>query len=289
MAALRTNGGLRSDRSGRAPTARWVAAALSARRMIPSGEAGDELTVLRRVLGARSVGQWMREDHGLDGSQTNHLRKWLRRISLLPSPHAAALTTIIQWACGGEPYADEAAGRGSALVAVRAKQAWLARLLASTCREAHAAADDAWPVLRLQAMRTCPGWRAACSDAWRLNAPNVSRAEQLRRLTQSAATQLRDLGGGNRARFWRSVGAAVAGRNSQERKLKSVPNRLLEDTISFGPLVAGRVTRTGAEGGKQVRCGWGKLRSMLDATRGDKRVAMFRAVWMMLEKYDSWL
>ena len=99
LLAMRRDGVLSTDKGGRPPDPAWVAAALDAFQLLPTGvRLGTEVQALRQELGGgASLRGWL-EQRGVDGRQTRKLGTWLERLSLVrPAPRQVA-TVLIEWA-----------------------------------------------------------------------------------------------------------------------------------------------------------------------------------------------
>ena len=287
LLAMRRDGVLRADKGGRPPESAWVAAALEAFKLLPAGvRPGTEVQALRQELGGVSLWEWL-EQRGVDGRQTRQLGTWLQRLSLVrPAPRQVA-TVLFEWAsvpAGTEPCPE---------VALRAR---LARLLAATCSEGRDAARESWPVQRIRELKG----DGPFSSAWDRLA-SVSRGAATREETQAAesalelasATRLRTLGGSDVPRFWRSVGEAVASRNSGQRSLR-VANRIVLEAVEEGAKGgSGKRARVSRAMEHAVttdgrRDAWVGLLSELRNLDRDALVMTFRAVRGFLAQYDGW-
>ena len=287
LLAMRRDGVLRADKGGRPPESAWVAAALEAFKLLPAGvRPGTEVQALRQELGGVSLWEWL-EQRGVDGRQTRQLGTWLQRLSLVrPAPRQVA-TVLFEWA--SVPAGTELCPE----VALRAR---LARLLAATCSEGRDAARASWPVARIRELKG----HGPFSSAWDRIA-SVSRGAATREETQAAesalelasATRLRALGGSDVPRFWRSVGEAVASRNSGQRSLR-VANRIVLEAVEEGAK-GGSGTRARVSRAMEHavttdgrRDAWVGLLSELRNLDCDALVMTFRAVRGFLAQYDDW-
>jgi len=289
LLAMRRDGVLRADKGGRPPDAAWVAAALEAFALLPTGvRPGTEMQALRQELGDASLRGWL-EQRGVDGRQTRQLGTWLERLSLVrPAPRQAA-TVLFDWAsvpAGTEPCPEAAL------------RAWLARQLAATCTEGRDAASASWPAARIGELLA--EHQGPFRAAWRRLA-SVCRGAATREETQAAesalerasAARLRALGGSDVPRFWRAVGEAVASRDGGHRSLL-VANRIILEAVEEGASGGGgkrvRASRAGeqAEPTDGRRDAWvGLLREMHTSDR-DALVVTFRAVRGFLAQYHGW-
>jgi hypothetical protein len=288
LLAMRRDGVLSTDKGGRPPDPAWVAAALDAFQLLPTGvRLGTEVQALRQELGGgASLRGWL-EQRGVDGRQTRQLGTWLERLSLVrPAPRQVA-TVLFDWVsvpAGTEPCPEAAL------------RAWLARLLAATCSEGRDAARASWPAARIRALRGGELFRIAWDRV-----ASVSRGAATREMTQAAAirlehasaARLRALGGSDVPRFWRAVGEAVATRDSGHRSLL-VANRIILEAVEEGARGGGgkraRVSRSmeQAEPTDGRREAWvGLLREMGTSDR-DAVVVTFRAIRGLLAQYDGW-
>ena len=283
LAAMRRDGLLRADRSGRPAKVHWLKAAMAANALLPHQvPEGELLTVLRSTLGAVSIASWLKA-RGLDGSQTRQLDAWLKRLRSMEPLRRDAAAAVMLWVnCPFEAGAS---------VQDEASRAFAARQLAMTCREARDACY--WSPLHLEALeqnevlgqRWLRAWREARRRA-RCAAARHEAGAAASSCTASSATQLRSrvVSGSDPARFWQSVGAVVAQRNANQRSLR-VPNRVILEALEDHG--RGRRGSTGsfeppAPSRRQ------QLALLLAATCGDERVHAFRAVRDLLSQYDGW-
>jgi hypothetical protein len=273
---MRRHGVFRSDGGGRPVSTKWLAAAMAAMKLLPIGvPPTNQLAQLRVVLAGKSIGAWL-DERGLDGRQTRQLLLWMRRLASIQS-EATAFRVVVEWA---NCRTEDTSWKEQAL------RAFLARQLAATCADARSAAEQAWPWRELLAM----------PQDWRLLWNQVvvrAHGEATRRNTVAAeksrddvyAAALRALGGGDPARFWRAVGAAIAARDSGVRSLR-VPNRLIEDTIAAAVEPPSRSHRERKR--PKVPARWDALLSQLRCACGEERVHVFRAFRSLLAQYDGW-